>query len=487
MRQPVQGGLLIVARMPVEFLSDAEAAAYGRYDGGPTREELDRVFFLDDADLELVDRRRGEHNRLGFALQLTTVRWLGVFLPDPTAVPAVVLSYVASQLEIGDPSCVGRYLERRPTRFDHAEEIKRACGLREFAHARGEFEEWVAARAWMTGDGPRAIFADAVGWLRERDVLLPGVTTLTRLVARARADGDERLWETLAAVPTIEQERVLEGLLEVGEAQRFSDLERWRKGPADPTGKSLRLCLRRVAEIHDGGIDGTEARALVPTRRRVNLARYGMAAKAPRLRRHPPARRVGTLVATVVHLQAASIDDCLELFDLMMVTELLGKAERETDKQRAREHPRLARAAVKLAAVVRILRPTPRAPRDRCGSPTLPGPHPGDPVPWRTPQRGRSRSWVGQLRAPTPRLSRTRSSRRRCARGAADAACSKQEDRLRSRVDRLLAVCVGLANRYVRGTSTGRLPTPSQAREELSTQREWRRPVGRCRCMGEVP
>jgi len=57
----------------------------------------------------------------------------------------------------------------------------------------------------------------------------------------------------------------------------------------------------------------------------------------------------------VVHLQASSIDDCLELFDLLMVTELLGKAKRETDKQRAREHPMLARASVKLAAAVRML------------------------------------------------------------------------------------------------------------------------------------
>ena len=156
-----RGGLLIVARMPVEFLSDAEAAAYGRYDGGPSREELDRVFFLDNADRELVEKRRGEHNRLGFALQLTTARWLGVFLPDPTDVPETVLSYVARQLDIADPSCVERYLERRPTRFDHAEEIKRACAYREFAQARSEFEEWLWARAWMTGDGPRAIFADA--------------------------------------------------------------------------------------------------------------------------------------------------------------------------------------------------------------------------------------------------------------------------------------------------------------------------------------
>ncbi|MCA1702404.1 MAG: DUF4158 domain-containing protein [Actinobacteria bacterium] len=86
---------------------------------------------------------------------------------------------------------------RRPSltapRFEHAEEIKRALGLREFAEAEREFAAWVDARAWTTGDGPKAIFNDAVSWLVERGVLLAGVTTLARLVAQVRDEATQRL------------------------------------------------------------------------------------------------------------------------------------------------------------------------------------------------------------------------------------------------------------------------------------------------------
>jgi len=125
-------------RMPVEFLTDDEAAGFGRYAGVPSRADLERVFFLDDEDRVLIDRHRGEHMKLGFALQLVTVRWVGAFLEDPLDVPVAVFDLVAEQLEIADPSCVKRYTERRKTRFDHQWEIRRVCELKEFAAVEAE-------------------------------------------------------------------------------------------------------------------------------------------------------------------------------------------------------------------------------------------------------------------------------------------------------------------------------------------------------------
>ena len=46
--------------MPVEFLSDEQVAAYGRFDGVPSRAELERFFLLDDADRRRVVWTRPE-------------------------------------------------------------------------------------------------------------------------------------------------------------------------------------------------------------------------------------------------------------------------------------------------------------------------------------------------------------------------------------------------------------------------------------------
>jgi Domain of unknown function (DUF4158)/Tn3 transposase DDE domain len=101
--------------VPVAFLTDEQAEAYGKFAEEPTRPELERFFFLDDVDRDLIALRRTKHHQLGFALQMCTVRYIGLFLEDPLAVPWPVVEHLAGQLGVDDPSVVKRYTERRQT------------------------------------------------------------------------------------------------------------------------------------------------------------------------------------------------------------------------------------------------------------------------------------------------------------------------------------------------------------------------------------
>lgn len=134
--------------MPVEFLSDDQVAVYGQFSGPVSRTELERFFFLDDRDTELVGRRRGEGSQLGFGLQLGTLRFLGTFLDDPVVVPKAVVNFVAKQLGIADGSVLGSYAERPKTPYEHRWEIARVYGYRRLSEPEtvAEFKGFLTAR-----------------------------------------------------------------------------------------------------------------------------------------------------------------------------------------------------------------------------------------------------------------------------------------------------------------------------------------------------
>jgi hypothetical protein len=101
--------------MSIRFLTEEQQQSYGRYVGDPTPVQLARYFHLDDTARQLVNKRRGDHNRLGFAIQLCTVRFLGTFLTNPIDVPPVVVADLTAQLDITNKNCLPRYLERPTT------------------------------------------------------------------------------------------------------------------------------------------------------------------------------------------------------------------------------------------------------------------------------------------------------------------------------------------------------------------------------------
>lgn len=206
--------------MPVDFLTGDQLAAYGRYAEPPSAAQLDRFFHFDERDRALIDRRRGDHNRLGFAVQLGTVRFLGTFLSRPADVPEIVVGRVAEELAIPNLAALAAladYGRREPTHREHAGEIQREYGYRDFSDssAQRELLGWLDARAWATAERPSVLFDLATAQLIDAKVLLPGATVLARAVASARDRAAARLHRALSDLLNPDRRRGLEQLLDV--------------------------------------------------------------------------------------------------------------------------------------------------------------------------------------------------------------------------------------------------------------------------------
>jgi TnpA family transposase len=340
--------------VPVDFLSAAQIARYGRYGEPPSARQLERFFHFDDRDRERIADRRGDHNRLGFAVQLATVRFLGTFLAHPADVAPVVSKTVARELAITDPGCLERYARREQTHREHAGEIQRAYGYRDFSErsAQAELTVWLHARAWTTAERPSVLFDLATARLIEAKVLLPGASVLARLVAAARDQATDRLHATLAGALTPGQRERLRALLDVAPGESASGLERLRAGPRKLTATELMDALLRLRDVRDIGVG--QIVVDVPAGRERALARYGLVAKAQALRRMSAKRRDATMLAALWQLELDAADDVLVLLD-QVLDQLLSQAAREHKDERLRQLPELDRAARRLRAAVLVL------------------------------------------------------------------------------------------------------------------------------------
>ncbi len=119
--------------MPVDFLTTEQTESYGRFTGEPDELQLARYFHLDEADKEFIGKSRGDHNRLGIALQIGCVRFLGTFLTDMNHIPSGVRHFTARQLGIRDITVLAEYGQRENTRREHAALIRQHYQYREFA------------------------------------------------------------------------------------------------------------------------------------------------------------------------------------------------------------------------------------------------------------------------------------------------------------------------------------------------------------------
>ena len=109
--------------MPIGFLTQAERERLKRFPEHIPDDDLNVFFLLSETDQQAVNRQQDDHTRLGFALQLCTLRYLGFVPHDLETAPSSAIEYVAEQLNV-PPEAIQSYGSRIPTRTTHLQQVQ---------------------------------------------------------------------------------------------------------------------------------------------------------------------------------------------------------------------------------------------------------------------------------------------------------------------------------------------------------------------------
>ncbi|KTC87396.1 hypothetical protein Ldro_1015 [Legionella drozanskii LLAP-1] len=156
-------------------------------------------------------------------MQLGCVRFLGTFLTDLSRVPSNAQSFIARQLGITNIQILSTYAQRETTQREHAAQIRIQYHYREFIWPWSfRLSRLLYTRSWVSNERPSLLFDLATSWLIKHKILLPGASTLTRLISEIREHSTNRLWKRLSALPRPEQIIKLETLLQIPDGSRTS-------------------------------------------------------------------------------------------------------------------------------------------------------------------------------------------------------------------------------------------------------------------------
>ena len=247
--------------MPVDFLTATERERLQRYPEQLSDQDLITFYTLSEADLACVRQCRGQANRLGFALQLGTLRWLG-FVPDELLPgPSAATRYLAQQLLLPD-GAIGGYGERDQTRTVHRQQVQAHLGFVEVGPAELEaLTAWLVERA-LEHDQPRLLLSMLIDKLYRERFVRPTAVRLERLVAHVRQQAGELIFQHLDPLLTPERRTFLDSLLMVDENLGCSRLEWLRRGETANTPSAVLNALSKLAYLRELGIDAWDLSVL---------------------------------------------------------------------------------------------------------------------------------------------------------------------------------------------------------------------------------
>jgi hypothetical protein len=299
--------------MPGRFLNDAERQRLSGFPAEIPPEDLIGSFTLSERDRLLVRGQRRDHNRLGFALQLCALRYLGFVPARLHSAPPAAIDHLAEQLGVS-PRCLAEYGERSQTRTSHLQEVLVHLGFRKARPGDLKaLETWLVARA-LEHDRPSLLFQLACERLRRDKVVRPGLTCLERMVITAQQRAQHESYRILAPLLCDDTKTLLDGLL-VPDASRGGTALNWfRRAAVSNTPKAILGNIEKLEFLEGVGVARWALGGLSPNRLK-RLAQLARRATGQALRRMPEERRYPLLVAFLHQSLVDITDETIGQFD----------------------------------------------------------------------------------------------------------------------------------------------------------------------------
>ncbi len=294
-----------------DLLTDTERRAL--FEVPKTREDLARHYILSPRDLVRVAAKRGDTNRLGFAVQLALLRHPGFGFTLEDRAPAHLVAFLGGQLDIVASAFDG-YANRPATASVHAREAEVALGLRQPTNADLPLLIEAGARAAWSTDRGVPIVHGITEALRASCITLPSPSVIERAGIAGRARARQRTYNALLADVPGECLIKLDAALVVDPQNGLTPLAWLREIATAPTPNNVRGLLDRIARMRDIGLPVGIGDTIHPDRLR-QLVREGRASSAQLIGRYTPSRRRATLAAMILDQEAKLIDAALDMAD----------------------------------------------------------------------------------------------------------------------------------------------------------------------------
>jgi len=213
-----------------------------------SKAELLRYFTYSPEDRHEIFQCRGPSNKVGFALLLSGVRLTGRFPADFELIGSTLLQHVCAQLRIEGMLFLD-YPQRQPTRYEHVERIKQCLGLRSFVADDQAIVADFARELVRAGTPPDDLSQHMEEYLRARQIVLPGVTVLDKLVTASTIKAEEELHETLGErLAPDDKGRVL-ALLVIAEGEKITPFQQLLQAAVRPSPDALSRELDHLEQV----------------------------------------------------------------------------------------------------------------------------------------------------------------------------------------------------------------------------------------------